>query len=75
METKSDVDYSETKVLTIFEETDYFEDDRCHGYRCTNCGFSFTSYYIKGHNYCYHCGGININGDAFQKRKENTCNG
>ena len=65
---------SETALLTMFLETDYFEDDRLHGYRCSNCGFSFTSYFIKYHNYCYNCGAININGEAFKKRREKNDN-
>lgn len=61
---------SETALLTLFLETDYFEDDRLHGYRCANCGFSFTSYFINFHNYCYNCGAINVNGETFKKRRE-----
>ena len=61
---------SETALLTMFLETDYFEDDKLHGYRCANCGFSFTSYFIKCHNYCYNCGAINIDSDVFKKRRE-----
>ena len=65
---------SDTSLLTLFLETDYFEDDKLHGYRCANCGFSFTSYFIKLHNYCYNCGAINVDGEVFKKRREKNDN-
>lgn len=56
-----------TPLTTSFIETDYFEDDKCYGYRCENCGFSFTSYYIKVHKYCYNCGAINKDSEFYRK--------
>ncbi len=65
---------SSTSLITKFIETDYFEDDKLHGYRCANCGFSFTSYFIKCHNYCYNCGAINIDSDLFKKMRGKETN-
>lgn len=52
---------SNTDILTSFKEIEYYENDRLTGYTCENCGFSFTTYWIQAHKFCYNCGAKNKN--------------